>query len=170
MAMLEASSRTSVGSMTMSKTVEFAFSLGCISCCSKVFAVIVDVLLILISILLSAYFIQSLKNALVITELCIAFPSIRGLTFAGLIVLPLFLLKYLKSVAPFSILANLLTIALTIWQIASILAYQPKIGQSTKLIECNLQSLVFVGLSLLAINSFGVVCSVPLTCLHISYI
>lgn len=169
--MLETSRRTSVGSMTMSKTVEYAFSLGptCSSCSPKAFAVIVDALLILISILLSAYFIESLKNMIGIFGLNGLYPRIRGLIIAGLMVLPLFLLKDLKFVAPFSILANLLTIALSIWQIITILFKGEFTEESPKLIECNLQSLVFVGLSLLAMNSFGVVCSVPLASLYMIF-
>lgn len=165
--MLETSRLNSVGSMTMSNTVEFAFTLGpkCFNSSAKAFAIFADVLLIVIHIVIGAYMIDILRILIQRISL-FSLHGIQGYITTGLAVLPVFLLKDLKFVVPFSVIANLLTLAVFFSLIVQRIIFNTSIEAYPKLINFQVESLVFVGLCFVAINSFGLVCTVPQLCVH----
>lgn len=166
--MLEASRRTSVASMTMSETVEYAFSEAPYCCYPKLFAGLVDGLIGFVHMMLSAWLVEAMSvhlGALTILDMG------RGPTTvisAGLLLLPAFMLRDLKLIVPFSVWGNLLTIAFFISLIFNRLTIKDSAIEFPPLFNLQLQSLVFIGLSLLTINSFGVVCNLYV-CLYNFY-
>lgn len=156
--MLEASRRTSVESMTMSETVEYAFSESPRCCYPKFFAGFVDGMFGFVHMMLGAWLVKALSVPLASTTILDMGRGHIGVISAGLLLLPAFMLRDLKLIVPFSVLGNLLTIAFFISLIINRLTIKDGV-EFPVLFNCQLQSLVFIGLSLLTINSFGVVCN-----------
>lgn len=156
--MLEASRRTSAESMTMSETVEYAFAEAPRCCYPKFFAGFVDGLTFCVHIIIGAWLVKALTTPLGSITIELGKGNSAIIT-AGLMLLPAFLLRDLKLIVPLSVLGNMMTIAFFISLIVNRLMLKEQIV-FPPLFNCQLQSLVFVGLSLLTIHSFGVVCNV----------
>lgn len=157
--MLETSRRTSVESMTMSETVVYAFTESPTCWYPKFFTGFVDGLFGYVHIIFGAWLVKALSTPIRRLTIIYMEQGNAAIITAGLLLLPAFLLRDLKLIVPLSVLGNMITIAFFI----SLIVKRFKIHEAIifpSLFNCQLQSLLFVGLSLLTVNSFGVVCNV----------